>query len=195
MPFLKLKTGHFFCFLFFENIILPAERRGFLKNKQKTTTKKTQFLKLKTGPIMLRNILGPVFNFNLDQFLTLEFCYFLVFWGGAETPIFYSVVSKKCKIERNTKKTLFVNTPVLTVLVKMSVFFCIFDFCCFLEFPCFSEMFLIGFQKFKNKKNESNKNKTRQQQENKMQSKNKSKIMIQKTTRQQAEKNQKNNLK
>ena len=50
---------------------------------QKTT--KTQFLKLKTGPIMLRNILGPIFNFNLDQFLTLEFviffCFF-VFWGG-----------------------------------------------------------------------------------------------------------------
>ena len=40
---------------------------------------------------MLRNILGPVFNFNLDQFLTLEFCYFFVFFVfflGAETPIF-----------------------------------------------------------------------------------------------------------
>ena len=49
--------------------------------------------------------------------------------------------------------TLFVNTPVLTVLVKMSVFFsCIFDFCCFLDFPCFSEMFLIGFQNSKNNK-------------------------------------------
>ena len=42
---------------------------------------------------MLRNILGPIFNFSLDQFLTLEFCYFFVFFvfflgGGAETPIF-----------------------------------------------------------------------------------------------------------
>ena len=51
-----------FVFLYFENLILPADRRGFLKNKQKKQKKTyTQFLKLKTGPIMLRNILGPVF--------------------------------------------------------------------------------------------------------------------------------------
>ena len=38
---------------------------------------------------MLRNILGPIFNFNWDQVLTLEFDFFF-FWGGggAETPIF-----------------------------------------------------------------------------------------------------------
>ena len=48
----------------FKNLILPAERRGFLKKKkkQKKQQKKTHFYKLKTGPIMLRNILGPVFN-------------------------------------------------------------------------------------------------------------------------------------
>ena len=76
-----LKTGPFL-FLFL-NLILPAERRGFLKkkNKQKSQQTKTQLLKLKIGPIMLRNILGPVFNFNLDQFLTLDFLFF------AETPI------------------------------------------------------------------------------------------------------------
>ena len=86
----KLKTGPifalfkaknwsiflFFLFLIFENLILPAERRGFLKNKQKQ--QKKHILKLKTGPIMLRNMLGPVFNFNLDQFLTLEFLFFLL---------------------------------------------------------------------------------------------------------------------
>ena len=49
---------------------------------------------------MLRNMLGPVFNFNLDQFLTLDF--FLFFFVFAETPIFI-VFSAKCKIERNTK--------------------------------------------------------------------------------------------
>ena len=32
---------------------------------------------------MLRNILGPIFNFNLDQFLTLDFCFCFL----AETPI------------------------------------------------------------------------------------------------------------
>ena len=38
---------------------------------------------------MLRNIIGPLFNFNLDHFLTLEFCFFLFlgFFGGGETPI------------------------------------------------------------------------------------------------------------
>ena len=61
-------------FFVFENLVLPAERRGFLKKKtsQKTTEKKqkkkTQFLKLKSGPIMLRNIIGQLFNFNLDFF-------------------------------------------------------------------------------------------------------------------------------
>ena len=42
--FYKLKTGPIFLFFLlfiFKNIILPAERRGFLKNKQKTTKKNT----------------------------------------------------------------------------------------------------------------------------------------------------------
>ena len=85
----KVKNWSIFLFFFFENRIPPAERRGFWKTSKKDN-KKTQFLKLKTGPIMLRNILGPVFNFNLDQFLTLELCYLCVcvfFGGGAETPI------------------------------------------------------------------------------------------------------------
>ena len=35
---------------------------------------------------MLRNILGPIFNLYLDQFLTHKICYFL-FLFLAETPI------------------------------------------------------------------------------------------------------------
>ena len=117
----KVKTGPFFVFLF-----LPCRKKRIFEKQAKKTTKKTQFLLLKTGPIMLRNILGPVFNFNLDQFLTLEFCYFFVFcsFGGLK-PLFYSVfISKNAKLKetQKTKRTLFVNTPVLTVLVKMSVF-------------------------------------------------------------------------
>ena len=64
----------------------PTERHSFsrtnpngigsrgIKNKQKNNQKKTHFYKLKTGPIMLRNILGPVFNLYLDQFLTYFIC-------------------------------------------------------------------------------------------------------------------------
>ena len=77
MPFYKLKTGSFFCFIF-ENLILPAERRGFLRNKQKQP-KNTHFYKFKIGPNMSRNIFGPVFNLYLDHFLTYTICYFLFF--------------------------------------------------------------------------------------------------------------------
>ena len=125
-PFYKLETGHVFPFFFFifKNRILPAERRGSLKNKQKQP-KKTHCYKLKTGPIMLRNILGPVFNLYLDQFLTYKFvifCFFC-FLGGLK-PYFYSVFSKNAKFKetQKRKKTLFVNTSVLTALVKVSVF-------------------------------------------------------------------------
>ena len=66
----------FLVFFLFLKISFSLQKEEDFWKTSKKTTKKTQFLKLKTGPIMLRNILGPVFNFNLDQFLTLEFCYF-----------------------------------------------------------------------------------------------------------------------
>ena len=71
---LKVKTGPFllfFAFFVFANLVLPAERRIFFKRNKKENKEK-HFLKLKTGPITLLNILGPIFNFNLHQFLTLE---------------------------------------------------------------------------------------------------------------------------
>ena len=102
---------------------------------------------------------------------------------------------KKHKKEQNT---LFMNTPVLIVLVKMSVFFfCIFHFCCFWNFHVFQRCLLIGFQKSKNKKI--------WKQQNQKNNKNKKTIckakpnlrfLIQNKTRQQAEKQkQKNSLK
>ena len=63
----------------FEHLILPAERRGFLKNKQK---QKNTIFKVKNWSNFLRNILGPVFNFNLDEFLTFRILSFLFFVGG-----------------------------------------------------------------------------------------------------------------
>ena len=140
-----------FAFLFLKISFSLQKKEEFWKQKQ---AKQQQNLKLKAGPIMLRNILGRIFNFNLDQFLTLECCYvflFFCFFLWAETPIFIVFSAKLAKlkeIQKTKKKTLFVNTPVLTVLVKMSVFFCIFDFCCFWNF-LFSEMFFDMFPKFK----------------------------------------------
>ena len=150
---------------------------------------------------MLRNILGPVFNFNLDQFLTLDLFLF-VFWGGGWNPYFYSVFSKyiqNWKKHKKEKKTLFVNTLVLIVIVEsVRFFFLHFSFLLFLEFPCFSEMFLIGFQKSKNNKiwKQQKQKQQQQHQKNKMQCKNNSKIMFQKTrtTSRKQNKKQKNEL-
>ena len=57
------------------------------------------------------------------------------------------------KKRKKEKMTLFVNTTVLTALVKMSVlFFCIFHFCRFWNFQFFERCFLIGSQTSKNNK-------------------------------------------
>ena len=42
LPFLVLKTGPFFVIFVFEDLVLPAERRGFLQ-KKKQKQKKTHF--------------------------------------------------------------------------------------------------------------------------------------------------------
>ena len=70
---------------------------------------------------MLRNILGPFFNFYLAQFLT---CFFFG-GGGAETPIFIVFSSTHAKFKEHTQKknTLFVNTTVLIALVKTFLIF------------------------------------------------------------------------
>ena len=63
--FFSVKNWSIFC-VFFENLILPAKRRGFFQ-EEKRNTKNDPFVALKTGPILLRNILGPVLNASLDQ--------------------------------------------------------------------------------------------------------------------------------
>ena len=78
LAFLKLKSGPIFLFFwgfYFSKISFSLQKEeDFWKTRQKKQPKKTQFLKLKSGPIMLRNIIGPLFNFNLAHFLSLEFC-------------------------------------------------------------------------------------------------------------------------
>ena len=207
MPFYKLKTGPSFFFSFsfflFRKSHSPCRKKRIFerKNKQKNNQKKTHFYKLKAGPIMLRNILGPVFNLYLDQFLTYKICYFffLLFFlgGGAETPMFivFQLKMQNLKNHKKEKKTLFVNTIVLTALVKMSVF--LSAFCCFFNFHFFRDVF-DWFPKIKKyKKNTKQaKQKTRTKGRQKKQSKNQWNIMIQNKARQQAEQQKpKNNLK
>ena len=52
---------------------------------------------------MLRNILGPIFNLYLDQFLTYKICYFFVFCL-AETPIFIVFSAKMQNLKKHKKE-------------------------------------------------------------------------------------------
>ena len=132
---------------------------------------------LNIGPILLRNILGPVLNTTLDQFLTQPFVY-LVFLFFVEAP-FLVLSAKHAKFTetQQRKKTLFVSKFVLTVSSKISVFFCIFHF--WLLCNCHLRDVFDWWPR--NTKYQNNKNKKQQQQqENKMQNKIKSNIMMSK---------------
>ena len=181
----KVKNWSFFL----ENLVLPAERRIFSPKKQEREQQKS-FLKLKTGPTMLRNMLGSIFNFNLDQvptpatpffsfFLFFCFCFFCL--GGGLKPYFYSVFSKNANWKKHKHDTICEHTCA-NCSCQNVLFFAFFVFA---VFPCFWEMFL------------SNKiwkqQKQKQQQLNKMQSK-KSKIVIHNKTRQQTEKQKQKNI-
>ena len=110
----------------------------------------------------------------------------LLFFGGLK-PRFYSVFSNMQNVK--TQKLRFVNTFVLTVLVQMSVFFCIFRFGGFRNFQFFvrdvfgnhnSKMTKIQSNK-KNNNNSKNKTKNKKyiilwlktKKENKLKNKNK----------------------
>ena len=96
-----LKPGpSFLLFWVFENLVLPAERRGFSKNK--ANKRNDPKVVLKTGPMLLRNILGPVLNTTLDLFSNTTFFVFLCFFGGVETN-FYSVSAKNANFKKYKK--------------------------------------------------------------------------------------------
>ena len=117
---------------------------------KKISKTKDPFLALKTGPILLRNILGPVFNASLDQFLTLGFLFFFVFFsffffgggGGAETPIFivFSAKHAKFKETQKRKKDSICEHTCANCSCQNVLFFCIFHFF-FFAISNFSEMF------------------------------------------------------
>ena len=84
------------------------------------------------------------------------------------------------------------STPVLTALVKTSVFFsAFFMFVFFAISKIFRDVFLIGFKKSKNNKIPKQQKQKPTTIENKMQNKYKSNLMIQNKTRKQAEKKRK----
>ena len=123
---------------------------------------------------MLRNILGPVFNLYLDQFLTYKICYFFVFFL-AETPIFivFSAKNTKFKETQKKKKHTICEHNCANCSCSSVLFFCIFHFCCFFNFVFFEDVF-VWFPKIKKyNKPKQAKQKTRTKGRQKMQSKNK----------------------
>ena len=190
----------FWGFYFFQKYRSPCRKKRIFEKQAQKTTKKTQFLKLKSGPIMLRNIIGPLFNFNLDHFLTLEFCYFFCFFVffWAETPIFIVFSAKNAKLKETQKRkkdTICEHNCANSSCqnVRFFFFFCIFHFCCFSNFHFFRDVF-DRFPKIKKQQNSKARRTKKQQPENKMQSKNKWNVMIQKNTRQQAEQQKQKNI-
>ena len=126
---------------------------------------------------MLRNILGPVFNLYLDQFLTYKICYFFVFFVFvlAETPIFivFSAKNTKFKETQKKKKHTICEHNCANCSCSSVLFFCIFHFCCFSISVFFEDVF-VWFPKIKKyKKPKQAKQKTRTKGRQKMQSKNK----------------------
>ena len=125
-------------FFFFENRVLPAERRPFQKEQKQ---QEPHFSKLKAGQSLLRNMLGPILNFDLDQFLTLKICHFYVFVVWLK-PLLYSIFSKNAKFKDTQKsKKLFVNSPVLTALLKMYGFSAFFILGVLRKFQFFERCF------------------------------------------------------
>ena len=175
MPFYKLKAGpifFIFSFCYFQKSHFPLERRGCLKNKQKQQPKKTHFYKLKTGPIMLRNILGPVFNLYLDQFLTYKICCFLCFlyFSFGRNPYFIVFSSKHAKFKETQRKkdTICEHNCANCSCQNVRFFFsAFFIFCCFFNFHFFRDVF-DWFPKSKNtKNNKASKTKKQEQKEDK----------------------------
>ena len=78
---------------------------------------------------MLRNIIGPLFNFNLDHFFGI-----LLFFVFAETPIFIVFSTKNAKLkdtQKRNKDTICEHNCANSFCQNVRFFcFCIFHFCC-----------------------------------------------------------------
>ena len=162
-----LKIGPFLCFW---KSHFPCRKKRIVQRQKKKKQKKDPSLALKTGPILLRNILGPVFNASLDHFLTLVFfCFFCVFsFFGGWTPYFYSVFSKNAKfIETQKRKkrhylsTICEHNCANCSCQNVRFFFLHFSFCYFWNFHYFQRCFVTGFQNQKITKYQSKIKKTK----------------------------------
>ena len=126
---------------------------------------------------MLGNILGPIFNLYLDQFLTYKICNFFVFLFFGCNPYLYSVFSKKAKFKetQERKNDTICEHNCANCSCQNVRFFLHFSFLLFGNFHFFQRCFLMGFRKLKKKKNKIPKQQKQKTTtiENKMQRENK----------------------
>ena len=158
---------------------------SFSLRKKRMFQKEQNYQKVafKNGPICCSMlILGPVFNTTIFACLFCVCC-----WNH-----YFVVFAAKHANLKDTQKTLFVSTLVLTALVKPSIFLH-FSYLEIWESTIIREVLFMGSQTTNNNKlptqttNKKNNKKTR------CKSKRKSNLVIQNQTRQQAEtKKQKN---
>ena len=145
---------------------------------------------------MLRNILGPVFNLYLDQFLTYKVVNYFCFWGPKPLFVALSANMQNLKKHKNEKRH-YLWTPLCELLLSKCPFFLHFSFLLFFQFP-FCDV-LIGFPKLKNtkKQNQSKPNTKLEQKEDKRCKAKTNEILWFKTKQdnKQNNKNQKNNFK
>ena len=158
----------FLCFfkfcIFAENTInigVSPKQRKNTKTNRKTSVKNWSKLALKTGPSMLRNKIGPVFNARNESF----FVYFLLFFKNPLLSAGRMRFSKKNKKKTMRKKDTICEHNCANCSCQSVRFFCIFDFCCFFNFRFFEDV-LFGFPKSKNTK-QSKQNKKQEQKEDK----------------------------
>ena len=145
------KISSFFRFWIFFLLISAGRMRAFKKNRNGQIW---PFFKSKTGPTMLRNILGPIFDLCLDQFWILKFDKFgpfVVIAKYAETTICIAF-SAKCTFKAHSPKLgpLFVNTTALTEK-QIGVFFAFLFFIVFAVFVLFVRLFVLIGMKNKNR--------------------------------------------
>ena len=89
------------------------------------------FLESTIGPIMLCNMLGPIFDSTLDQFLTQDIWQVLAIlaFSNMLKPLFYCVLRKTFLNPPLKLGTLFVNTTALTEEISLSsaFVFCVIE--------------------------------------------------------------------
>ena len=137
-PFYVKNWSNFFVSFLFLKISFSLQKEEYLFNK------KTNDLNvvLKIGPILLRNMLGPVFILTQPWgpvFNTLFLVFFFLGGGGLKPPILqcFQQSMQILKKDKNKRKTICEHTCANRSCQNFLFCFLHFSFCFFLQYPHF----------------------------------------------------------